>query len=102
MCLIGEAFDNSDDVCGAVVNVRAKGDKIGKIKITSEKCNREIINNSLLGVWTADASNSSAVLEIGRKLKDRLRIPQKVTIGYQVHKDTMDKAGSVTKQSYTV
>lgn len=28
LCLIGEAFDNGDEVCGAVVNVRNKGDKI--------------------------------------------------------------------------
>lgn len=28
LCLIGEAFDHSDEVCGAVVNVRSKGDKI--------------------------------------------------------------------------
>lgn len=28
--MIGEAFENSDDVCGAVVNIRGKGDKIGK------------------------------------------------------------------------
>lgn len=30
LCLIGEAFDSFDDVCGAVVNIRSKGDKIGK------------------------------------------------------------------------
>lgn len=28
LCLIGEAFDHTDEVCGAVVNVRNKGDKI--------------------------------------------------------------------------
>lgn len=31
LCLIGEAFENSDEVCGAVVNIRGKGDKIGKL-----------------------------------------------------------------------
>ncbi|GJQ86534.1 eIF-4E [Trypoxylus dichotomus] len=82
LCLIGEAFENSDEVCGAVVNIRGKGDKIG--------------------VWTSDAMHSGAILEIGKKLKERLRITQKVTIGYQVHKDTMDKASSATKNSYTV
>lgn len=61
-----------------------------------------MIHDNLLGVWTADANNSSAALEIGRKLKERLRIPPKITIGYQVHKDTMDKTGSVTKFLYTV
>ncbi|KAI4464844.1 translation initiation factor [Holotrichia oblita] len=29
LCLIGEAFENSEEVCGAVVNIRGKGDKIG-------------------------------------------------------------------------
>lgn len=82
LCMIGEAFDNSEDVCGAVVNIRGKGDKIG--------------------VWTGDANKSTAVLEIGRKLKDRLRINPKLSIGYQIHKDTMVKAGSVTKNTYTV
>ncbi|XP_038867585.1 eukaryotic translation initiation factor 4E-1A-like [Salvelinus namaycush] len=29
LCLVGEAFDDhSDDVCGAVVNIRTKGDKL--------------------------------------------------------------------------
>lgn len=54
------------------------------------------------GVWTSDAMHSNAILEIGKKLKERLRIAPKVVIGYQVHKDTMDKASSATKNSYTV
>ncbi|KAG5865704.1 hypothetical protein JTB14_002695 [Gonioctena quinquepunctata] len=82
LCLIGEAFDNSDEVCGAVVNIRQKGDKIG--------------------VWTADAQNGTAVLEIGRKLKERLHIPPRTVLGYQVHQDTIEKTGSVSKLSYTV
>jgi len=28
LCLIGEAFDHSDQICGAVVNIRAKSNKI--------------------------------------------------------------------------
>lgn len=32
LCLIGEAFDSFDEICGAVVNIRPKGDKIGKWK----------------------------------------------------------------------
>lgn len=55
-----------------------------------------------LGVWTADASNNGAVMEIGRKLKDRLNIPPKITLGYQAHADTMDKNSSVSKFTYTV
>lgn len=33
LCLIGEAFDNAEDVNGAVVNVRQKQDKVGKFKL---------------------------------------------------------------------
>ncbi|XP_043274104.1 eukaryotic translation initiation factor 4E-1A-like isoform X3 [Venturia canescens] len=83
LCMIGEAFNGySDDICGAVVNVRTKGDK--------------------LGIWTADTSRSQSVIEIGRKLKERLRIASKVTIGYQAHNDTMVKSGSSTKNIYQV
>lgn len=82
LCLIGEAFDNSEEVCGAVVNIRQKGDKIA--------------------VWTSDGSKSVAVMEIGRKLKERLHIPQRTMLIYQLHKDTMDKNGSVSKYAYTV
>ena len=28
LCLIGEAFDHSGELCGAVVNIRAKNNKI--------------------------------------------------------------------------
>lgn len=46
LCMIGEAFNEySDDVCGAVVNVRPKGDK--------------------LGVWTSNADCADSVMEIG-------------------------------------
>lgn len=30
LCLIGEAFEYSEDICGAVVNIRPRGHKIGK------------------------------------------------------------------------
>lgn len=30
LCLIGEAFDHSDQICGAVVNIRGKSNKICK------------------------------------------------------------------------
>ncbi|KAJ8876377.1 hypothetical protein PR048_020822 [Dryococelus australis] len=83
LCLIGEAFDDfGDDVCGAVVNLRNKGDKIA--------------------VWTANAKNQQAVLEIGCKLKSRLNIPPESHICYQVHEDTMVKSGSMTKNTYTL
>lgn len=30
LCLIGESFEHSDDINGAVVNIRPRGDKICK------------------------------------------------------------------------
>lgn len=46
MCLVGEMFDDySDEVCGAVINIRAKGDKIA--------------------IWTREAENREGVIHIG-------------------------------------
>ena len=46
LCLVGEAFDDhSDDVCGAVVNIRTKGDKIA--------------------LWTTDYDNKDGITHIG-------------------------------------
>jgi translation initiation factor 4E len=100
LCLIGEAFEHSDEICGAVVNIRGKGDKIGtnfQLKLVSV-----CLKSCVVGVWTSDANKGNAVLEIGKKLKERLHIPPRTVLGYQVHKDTQDKSGSVTKNSYTV
>ncbi|KAM7243020.1 hypothetical protein CapIbe_005514 [Capra ibex] len=81
LCLIGESFDDySDDVCGAVVNVRAKGDKIA--------------------IWTTECENREAVTHIGRVYKERLGLPPKIVIGYQSHADTATKSGSTTKNRY--
>ncbi|ERE88507.1 Translation Initiation factor eIF- 4e-like domain containing protein [Cricetulus griseus] len=83
LCLIGESFDDySDDVCGAVVNVRAKGDKIA--------------------IWTTECENRDAVTHIGRVYKERLGLPPKIVIGYQSHADTATKSGSTTKNRITV
>ncbi|XP_057706305.1 eukaryotic translation initiation factor 4E-1A-like isoform X1 [Corythoichthys intestinalis] len=81
LCLVGEAFDDhSDDVCGAVINVRAKGDKIA--------------------IWTTDYENKEAITHIGRVYKERLGVPPIVVIGYQSHADTATKSGSTTKNKF--
>ncbi|KAI6069820.1 hypothetical protein LUU34_00998100 [Aix galericulata] len=81
LCLIGESFDDySDDVCGAVVNVRTKGDKIA--------------------IWTTECENRDAVTHIGRVYKERLGLPPKIVIGYQSHADTATKSGSTTKNRF--
>jgi len=46
LCLIGEAFDDeTDEICGAVINVRMRGDKIA--------------------VWTRDSTNINSNMKIG-------------------------------------
>ncbi|XP_069756993.1 eukaryotic translation initiation factor 4E family member 1c isoform X2 [Narcine bancroftii] len=83
LCLIGEAFDEySDDVCGAVVNVRPKGDKIA--------------------IWTGNCQNREAVVSIGQLYKERLGLSLKTVIGYQSHDDTSSKSGSTTKNLFSV
>uniref|UniRef100_A0A0K8TSA0 eIF-4F 25 kDa subunit n=1 Tax=Tabanus bromius TaxID=304241 RepID=A0A0K8TSA0_TABBR len=83
LCLIGEAFEHSEHICGAVVNIRTKADKIS--------------------IWTADGNNEEAVLEIGRKLKECLRVDSdKTELHYQLHKDTMVKSGSAIKSTYSL
>ena len=47
MMMVGEQFDgaDNDDICGAVVQNRAKGDRVA--------------------VWTSNAANGEAVMRIG-------------------------------------
>ncbi|XP_058832346.1 eukaryotic translation initiation factor 4E-like isoform X1 [Topomyia yanbarensis] len=80
LCLIGEAFESADEICGAVVNVRPKIDKIA--------------------IWTANFQNRDAILSIGRIYKDRLGLKSQLT--YHLHKDTMVKSGSSVKAVYTI
>jgi len=84
LCLIGEAFgEDSDQVCGAVVNIRHKGDK--------------------LAVWTAVADdNAESVMKIGRMFKERLTLNNKTQIVYEKHLDTANKTGSQTKAKYSL
>jgi len=83
LCLIGEAFgEASDDVCGAVVNIRPKADK--------------------LAVWTAHANKPDIVMGIGRAFKERLTLPKNFTMPYESHMDTASKTGSMSKNKFTI
>ncbi|KAI1234189.1 hypothetical protein IHE44_0003906 [Lamprotornis superbus] len=83
LCLIGEMFDEySDEVCGAVINIRTKGDKIA--------------------IWTREAENREGVTHIGRVYKEHLGLSQKVAIGYQAHADTATKSASLAKTKFVV
>jgi translation initiation factor 4E len=63
LAMIGEQFDEGDEICGAVVSVRARQDKIS--------------------IWTKTASNEAAQVSIGKQWKDILDFNEK--IGYLVH-----------------
>jgi translation initiation factor 4E len=83
LCLIGEAFDEcSEEICGAVINIRPKGDK--------------------LGLWTRDCTQRDANIKIGKVFKSRLNFPPDVVIDYEAHADTMSKSGSMAKNKYSV
>ncbi|XP_076892045.1 eukaryotic translation initiation factor 4E-1-like [Bidens hawaiensis] len=77
LAMIGEQFDHGDDICGAVVNVRAKQEKIS--------------------LWTKNAANESAQISIGKQWKELL--DYKETIGFIFHVDAPDKNA---KNKYTV
>ncbi|XP_024597917.1 eukaryotic translation initiation factor 4E type 1B [Neophocaena asiaeorientalis asiaeorientalis] len=83
LCLIGESFEeHSREVCGAVINIRTKGDKIA--------------------VWTRETENQEGVLRIGRVYKERLGLSTKTIIGYQAHADTAAKSNSLAKNKFVV
>ncbi|XP_068630400.1 eukaryotic translation initiation factor 4E1-like [Battus philenor] len=65
LLMIGENFDNSDEICGVVVNVRAK---------------------SKVGVWVKNSKKEKAVLEIGHRLKQQFS--HNVKLGFHVHDST--------------
>ncbi|CAI9760134.1 unnamed protein product [Fraxinus pennsylvanica] len=79
LAMIGEQFDYGDEICGAVVNVRLREEKIA--------------------LWTKNAANKAAQESIGRQWKEFL--DYNYTIGFIFHEDakTLDKAA---KNQYTV
>ncbi|EPS64601.1 hypothetical protein M569_10181, partial [Genlisea aurea] len=79
LAMIGEQFDYGDEICGAVVNVRSKQDKIS--------------------IWTKNAANEAAQLKIGRQWKEFLDFNE--TIGFIFHDDAK-KLERAAKNRYTV
>ncbi|XP_047947658.1 eukaryotic translation initiation factor-like [Salvia hispanica] len=66
MALIGEQFDDTDEICGVVASVRQKQDK--------------------LSLWTKTAANEAAQMGIGRKWKEVIDITDKIS--YSFHDDS--------------
>lgn len=83
LCLIGESFeDDSQLVNGAVVSLRPKGDKIG--------------------MWLGNSTAGDSIINIGKKVKERLMIDANVVLGFEAHHDTMKKSGSTARNRYMV
>ncbi|KAI1718833.1 eukaryotic initiation factor 4E domain-containing protein [Ditylenchus destructor] len=80
IALIGEQFgDDSDEICGAVCNIRQKGSKIS--------------------LWTTNASNVDANTRIGKIMKDRLMAvwpgyKNTLKVCYEDHSDVQSKTSS--------
>ncbi|WCJ27309.1 Eukaryotic translation initiation factor 4E-1 [Euphorbia peplus] len=79
LAMIGEQFDHGDEICGAVVNVRARQEKIS--------------------IWTKNAPNEAAQLSIGKQWKEFLDYNE--TIGFIFHDDAK-KHDRGAKNRYTV
>lgn len=78
MAVIGEQFEElGDHICGAVVNIRQKGDKVA--------------------LWTRDAQADEVNTRIGYILKQKLHIPDSECIRFEVHKENSSRTGSMVK-----
>ncbi|XP_051130052.1 eukaryotic translation initiation factor [Andrographis paniculata] len=78
MAMIGEQFDEADEICGVVASVRPRQDKIS--------------------LWTKTAANEAVQMSIGRKWKEILGIDDKMF--YSFHEDS--KKERSTKSRYSV
>lgn len=56
----------------------------------------------IVAIWTSDGQNRATIMEIGMKLKQRLNLPEKLIISYQLHNDTMVKSGSTVKSQFNI
>ncbi|PKU71285.1 eukaryotic translation initiation factor 4E-1 [Dendrobium catenatum] len=79
LAMIGEQFDYGDEICGAVVSVRAKQERIA--------------------IWTKNSSNEAVQMCIGRQWKELL--DYKDQIGFISHDDAK-KLDRAAKNKYTV
>lgn len=71
MCLIGEAFNYSEDICGAIVNIRPNVDRFA--------------------VWTSNI-DKARMMSIGKTLKTNLCLEAK-KISFQIHSQDRFKDG---------
>ncbi|KAF9673605.1 hypothetical protein SADUNF_Sadunf10G0041500 [Salix dunnii] len=67
MALIGEQFDEADEICGVVASVRRQ-------------------RQDKLALWTKTAANEAVQMSIGRKWKEIISVTDKIT--YSFHDDS--------------
>lgn len=80
LALIGEQFDYGDEICGAVVSIRGKQERVA--------------------IWTKNAANEAAQISIGKQWKEFL--DYKDSIGFIVHDDAKKDNTKGPKNRYTV
>eukprot|EP00038_Savillea_parva_P006377 m.163373 g.163373 ORF g.163373 m.163373 type:complete len:199 (+) comp12298_c0_seq1:62-658(+) len=82
MLMVGEQFDGDDNegVCGAVVQNRAKGDRVA--------------------IWTRDASNGESVMRIGEKFKGAMMWDK--PIPFLAHMEGKGASAAAGSTKYTV
>eukprot|EP00873_Tetraselmis_striata_P034339 jgi/Tetstr1/454603/TSEL_041496.t1 len=81
LAIIGEQFTEGEDICGVVVSVRNKQDRVS--------------------LWTSTASNEAAQTSLGKEFKSVLDIPDRQTMGFMAHQDAMADSRRA-KDRYTV
>ncbi|XP_028791998.1 eukaryotic translation initiation factor 4E-1-like [Neltuma alba] len=79
LAMIGEQFDHGEEICGAVVNVRNRQEKIA--------------------IWTRNASNEAAQISIGKQWKEFLDYNDQ--IGFIFHEDAK-KHDRAAKNKYFI
>jgi len=81
--LIGNCFDDDDDIAGAVISLKPKGgDKVA--------------------IWTKTASNKEMCMRIGQQFVKAMEVVGEV-INYQIHADaTQSNTGFRNPNKYTL
>ncbi|XP_010540535.1 PREDICTED: eukaryotic translation initiation factor 4E-1-like [Tarenaya hassleriana] len=79
LAMVGEQFDEGDEICGAVVNVRPKQDKIS--------------------LWTKNAANEQVQIRIGKQWKGLVGYGEEIV--FIVHEDAK-KLDRAAKSRYTL
>jgi len=79
LTVIGENFDEGDEICGCVVSIRKQQDR--------------------LALWTKTADNKEACISIGKQIKAALNLPETPKISYQVHNDSLKRNSSFNNQA---